>query len=92
MLARSRMPSSIRRIIAKSPNSLSTTENSEIAGWLQSRWMRRRVTSRVRLSGRGVSRHDQVLSGWCHSSHRFGSNPATLKAVVSDGVGDIGTH
>lgn len=34
---RSRMPNSIRRIIGKSPNSLRTTENSEIDGWCQSR-------------------------------------------------------
>jgi transposase len=45
--ARSRMPSSMRRIIGKSPSSLRMTESSETARWCQSRWMRSRVTNLV---------------------------------------------
>ena len=92
--ARVLIPRSIRRIIAKSPNSIRTTPSTAIGGWDQSctAWMR--VTSRVPPDGVAVNRRYHVLSGFVQSIHDPTSKESTRSAVLSVGVddGDIGIH
>jgi hypothetical protein len=79
-----------RRIIAKSPNSSSTSADSAEAGDSQAYRCLSRVIWRVRSPSSGTSFHDHVLSGFSQTSHWFRSNAFTLNAVVSLTFPDMG--
>jgi hypothetical protein len=86
--ARCLMPSSMWRIIGKSPNSNRGTVSREDAS---GRYLCcSRVTSRVRPPRKGVSRHDQLEFGLAHTSSCGACSSATRKLVEAVGVEVMG--
>jgi hypothetical protein len=82
------MPRSIRRIMGRSPSSISAMPTGCRQSWAN----RSRVTNRVRPPGSGTSRQAQVLVGVRRSIRSGWWKESTTKAVVSVGRGAIGSQ